>query len=305
MATMTAGQFLLLLEPGLDKVHHDEGTPRELQYSRIFHVSSFDKLYIEEAKMAGFGPLQPQDEGENVVYDEAIAPITKRWDYDVYALAYQITDKLVRNERYSQVEKLERDLRRSADDTTETYAMAILNEADTTTIATGFDGLALASSAHTRLDGGATQSNYGNAALSLTALQNMLIAFRKLKNDRGRPFVYKPRRLIVAPDLMLTAEELLGSPMKPQLGTVGSAGDDRNAINVVGRFGLEQMVVDYLTSTTFWAVQADNHDLRFAWRFKAEIDNKVEFENNSIKRKLRQGMLRGFGEWRGFYLGNE
>jgi hypothetical protein len=304
MATMTAGQFLTLMEPGLDKVWHDEGTPRPLQYTQVFNVSSFDKLFIEQAKMAGFGPLQPQGEGENVIYDEAIAPITKRWDYEVYALAYRITDKLIRNEQYGQVELLERDLRRSADDTTETYAMAILNNAHNTTIASGFDGLALASNAHTRLDGGATQDNYGDAALSLTALNDMLIAFRKLKNDRGRPFTYSPRKLFIAADLMLTAEELLGSELKPRVTTV-SGSDDRNAINVVGRFGLQPIVLDYLTSTTFWAAVADKHDLRFAWRFKAEIDNTVDFENNTIKRKTRQGMLRGFGEWRGFYLGND
>jgi hypothetical protein len=296
--------FLALTEPNLDKVWHDEGTPRPLQYAQVLHVSSFDKLYLQEAKMAGFGPLQPQGEAENVSYDQAIAPVTKRWDYDVYGLAYEVTDKLVRNEEYNQVQKLEMDLRRSADDTTETYGIALLNYAHTTTIATGFDGLALASTAHTRLDGGAVQSNYGNTALSLTALQDMLIAFRKLKNDRGRPFVYKPSRIIVAPDLMLTAEELLSATLKPAV-TTTSGSDDRNQPNVVGRYGLSQVVIDYLTSPTFWAVQSEQHDMRFAWRFKAEIENKVEFENNTIKRKLRQGMLRGFGEWRGFYLGND
>lgn len=302
MATMTAGQFLTLLEPGLDKVWHDEGTPRPLQYTQIFNTSSFDKLFIEEAKMAGFGPLMPQGEAENVIYDEAIAPITKRWDYDVYALAYKITDKLVRNEQYGQVEKLEGDLRRSADDTTETYAMALLNYAHTSTIATGFDGLPLASTVHTRLDGGATQSNYANTALSLTGLQDMLIAFRKLKNDRGRPFIYTPRKLVVAPSLMLTAEELLGSSLKPSLKVDLT---DQNTTNVVNRFGIQPIVVDYLTSDTFWAAVAEKHDLRFAWRFKAEIKNDVDFENDTIKRKVRQGMLRGFGEWRGFYLGND
>jgi hypothetical protein len=255
---MTAGMFLSLCEPGLDKVWHDEGTPRPLQYQSVFNVSSFDKLFIEEAKMAGFGPLQPQDEGEGVVYDEAIAPITKRWDYDVYALGYQVTDKLVRNEQYSQVEKLEMDLRRSADDTTETYAMAILNNATSTSIATGFD---------------------------------------------GPPFTYTPRRIIVAPDLMLTAEELISSPNKPQFDATATTADTRNAVNIVGRNGLQIVVLDYLTSTTFWAAQAEKHDLRFAWRFKSEIENKVDFETNSVKRKVRQGMLRGFGEWRGFYLG--
>lgn len=304
MATMTAGMFLRLCEPHLAKVWFDEGQQRPLQYASVFNVGSLDELYIEEAKMTGFGQLQPQGEGEAIQYDEAIAPITKRWDYVDYALGYKVTDKLVRNERYGQVQKLEGALKKSADDTTETFAFALLNYADATTIATGFDGLALASAAHTRMDGGPTQSNSLNTALSLAGLQDGIIAFRKLKNDRGRPEVKSPKKLYIPADLMLTAEELLQSPMKPSLSIVGAAGDDRNAINVVGRYGLTPEVLDYLTSSTWWALVSPEHDLRFAWRYKAETAREVDFDTNSIKNKVRQGMLRGFGEWKGFLLGH-
>lgn len=303
MATMTAGMFLRLCEPHLAKVWFDEGTQRPLQYSSVFNVGSLDELYIEEAKMTGFGQLQLQGEGEAIQYDEAIAPITKRWDYVDYALGYKVTDKLVRNERYGQVQKLEGALKKSADDTTETFAFALLNYATTTTIATGFDGLALASAAHTRLDGGPTQSNYLNTALSLAGLQDAIIAFRKLKNDRGRPEILSPKTLYIPADLMLTAEELLQSPMKPRIVTT-SGSDDRNAINVVGRYGLGTEVLDYLTSATFWALVAPQHDLRFAWRYKAETAREVDFDTNTIKNKVRQGMLRGFGEWKGYLQGS-
>lgn len=294
---MNAGQFLMLLEPGLAKVWHDEDAVAASQYSQYLNVSSLDELYIEEAKMTGFGPLQAQGEGEALTYDEVIAPISKRWDYTDYALGYKVTDKLVRNERYGQVEKMEGDLRRSADDTTETFASAILNYAHNTTVATGFDSLALASAAHTRLDGGAVQSNYANTALSLTALQDAIVAFRRIRNDRGRLTPMKPRTLIIPPELEMTAIEILGSELKP-----GTANNDTNAVT---RFGINYKVVDYIVSPTFWALTADKTDLRFAWRYKAETGSEVEFDTNTIKRKVRQGMLRGFGEWRGFYLGND
>lgn len=303
MATMTAGMFLRLCEPGLAKVWFDEAEKRPLQYESVFNVRTLDELFEEEAKMTGFGQLQPQGEGEAIIYDEAIAPITKRWDYVDYALGYKVTDKLVRNERYGQVQKLEAALREAADDTTETFAFALLNYATTTTIATGFDGLALASTAHTRMDGGPVQSNYLNTALSLAGLSDGLIAFRKLKNDRGRPVRMSPRKLYVPADLMLTAEELIGSPNKPRLETVGAAGDDRNAINVVGRHGLTHEVLDYITSSTYWSLVADKHDIRFGWRYKAETAREVDFDTNTIKNKVRQGMLRGFGEWQGYLQG--
>src|SRR5690606_29115839 len=111
---MTTGQFLVLCEGSLlSKIWHDAGTPRELQYAQVFKVSTLDELYLEEAKMAGFGPLQPIDEGGPVVYDTAIAPTKKRWDYHTYGLGYKITKKLIDNDRFGEVQKFERDLKRS------------------------------------------------------------------------------------------------------------------------------------------------------------------------------------------------
>ena len=155
---MTTGQFLVLCEGSLiSKIHHDDYPLRVPQYTEVFKVGTLDELYLEEAKMAGFGPLQLISEGGSVTYDEAIAPIKKRWDYDTYGLAYKITKKLQDNDRFGDIAKLERDLDRSVDDTIETFAFGILNNTTSTSenYNTGFDGLALASASHTRLDGGA------------------------------------------------------------------------------------------------------------------------------------------------------
>lgn len=295
---MTMGQFLVLAEADLSKIWHDEGTPRPLQHQSVFNVGSMDGLYHREAKMAGFGALQEQGEGQPLEYDDAIAPTTIRYDYVVRALGYKITEKLWKNDKYGETRKLERDLRRAADDDVESFCFALLNYANTTTIATGFDGLALASTAHTRMDGGATQANRPAVleALSLSALQTAVIQFRKWKNDRGRPFVHKPKKLIIPADLEMTAIEILGSELKP-----GTANNDTNAIR---RFGLDYLVVDYLTSTTFWALLSDGHDLNVKWRFRPETGSEIDFDTETIKRKVRQGFARGFGEWRGFYLGN-
>lgn len=304
---MTTGQFLVLCEGSLiSKVHHEPGDVRELQYPDVFKVSSLDELYMEEAKMAGFGSLQQMTEGGPVTYDEAIAPIKKRWDYDTYGLGYKITRKLQDNDRFGEISKLERDLNRSVDDTIETFAFGILNNATSAAqgYQTGFDGLALASASHTRLDGGAVQSNYANTALSYTALQDALVAMRKIKNDRGRPVRFDPKTLYISIDLMHTAEELLGSSLNPRV-TTTSGSDDRNAVNVLGRYGLSWKVLDYVTSTTFAMLASPQHDLRFVWRNKPFRSMEKEFDTDNIKRKVVTDILRGFGEWRGVHVIND
>lgn len=297
---MNTGQFLVLCEGSLlSKIWHDEGTPRPLQHASVMKVSSLDELYIEEGKMAGFGPLQLIDEGGPVTYDQAIAPIKKRWDYLTMGLGYKVTKKLIDNDRFGEVAKFDKDLKRSVDDTVETFAFGVLNYATSSSEGwmTGFDGLSLASASHTRLDGGAVQSNFANAALSYTAVQDALIAFRKIKNDRGRPFVHTPRKLYIAPDLMHTAEEIFGSVDRPT--------DATNATNTVRRFGITPEILDYVTSSTFAMLVANEHDMRFVWRNKPVTKNETEFDTDTIKRKVTMDVLRGHGEWRGVYLIND
>lgn len=297
---MTAAQFLALLEPQfLNKIWHESEDVVEPIYTKMANVKDMDnQLFIEDFKMAGFGSLQKIDEGGPVTYDEALTPIRRRYDYTVRGLGYQITDKLIRNEQFGQVELFERDLRRAVDDDIETFVAGLFNNADNTTVSSGFDGLALASTAHTRQDGGATQANRPTSfgALDLAGLQAGLIQFNKWVNDRGRPIRSKAQRLVIPPDLEITARELLESQLKPDTAN--------NATNVVTRYGLDLVIWRYLSSTTFWGLLGDMHDINFYWQFRPESKSETEFDTDVIKRKSRWSGARGHGHFIGFYLGN-
>jgi len=294
---MTVGQFRLLAEPGLSNIWFDpfDGAPSE--FDRIFNIRDHQKLTETDAKMSGFGPLQTQDENAPLVYDEAIPPVTRDYDFTIRALGYKITEKLRDWELYGQVMKLEASLRESAEFDVETFIFALLNNANDTTVSTGFDGLALASTAHTRLDGGATQANRPTAfgGLSVGNLQTGVTQFNQWVNDRGRPIVARPVTLVVNPALELTAREILESQMRPD-----TAND---TTNVLTRFGLNLHVSRFIPSDTFWALVGDKHDMSLLWAKRPEAGSTVDFETETIKRKVRQGYSRGHGEWVGFFLG--
>ena len=296
---MTMTEFLILAQPGIDKVHMEEEQAFEEQYSRIFNVRTQDDLYDDEAKMAGFGGSVEIPEGGDVTYDEAISPVTRRYNLAKRGLGYKVTDKLWRFDRYGQVNKLEGSLMRADKHDTEQFAFGLLNSATATTVATGFDGLALSSTAHTRMDGGATQGNRPSslAALSLTALEDAVIAFTKLVDDRGRPYISRPKDLIVPLDLVLVAQEILGSAMNPN-----TANNATNALR--DKFSLNVIATPYITSTTFWALMGDKHDLQVRWNMRPKSESETDFDSDTIKRKVTKYIGRGFGEWRGFYQGN-
>jgi hypothetical protein len=292
----TAAQFADFLEPKLSNIWHDAFPAFESRIARVYNTRDMNKNTITDAKLAGFGSLQSQNDGAEVQFDDPIADVTKAYTYAVKALAYRVHERLWRYDLYGEVERFERDLRDSAQDDVESAAASVLNNGFGTTN-TGFDGLALFSTAHTRLDGGTNQANNPSTdeALSVSGLHNALITIRKWKNDRGRPRSHNARRLIVPPDLMITAMEILGSDKMPY-----TANNEPNV--VATRFGLEDPVIwEYLTSTTAWFVQCDNHDLNWFWAFKPESGMRTDWKTESIERKIRQGYAYGFGEWRGIY----
>jgi hypothetical protein len=295
---MTAGQFRLLLEPGLSNIWFDPYPLAPSEIEALLNVRDFQKVTETDAKMTGFGDLQTQDEGQGIIYDEAIPPITRDYDFTIRALGYKITEKLQDWELYGQIMKFEQGLREAAEYDTQTFGFALLNNATNTTVSAGFDGLALASTAHTRLDGGATQANRPTTlgALSVSTLQTALTQFNKWNNDRGRPIVTRATTLVVPPDLEFSAHEILDSQMRPD-----TAND---TINVLNRYGLKVHVSRYLSSSTFWCLLGAKHDINLLWAKRPEVGSEVDFETDNIKRKVRQGYGRGHGEWYDFYLGN-
>jgi len=296
---MTMNEFRRLADPDLDKIWFEEDEMYEEQYSRILNVKSLDKLYTIEAEMAGFGAPIEISEGASVTYDEAISPRERRYDIAKFGLGYKITDKLWKNDEYGKTMEFERALRIADLDHTETYFMALLANAANTTVSAGFDGLALASTAHTRMDGGATQANRPTTltALSLTSLEDAAIAFTKFKDERGRPFRSQPRTLVTGLDLVLVANEILGSSMNPT-----TANNATNALKNV--FSISPLATPYITSTTFAALVGDRHDINAGWRERPAQDSEVDFDTDTIKRKTTKWMFRGHGRWNGFYLIN-
>jgi hypothetical protein len=295
---MTAGQFLLLLETGLSNVWFDPYPIAPAEIEGLVNVRDMQKATETDAKLTGFGDLQTQGEGASIIYDDAIAPITRDYDFTVRALGYKITEKLMEWDLYGQVIKFEQGLRESAEHDTQTFGFGLFNNATTTTVSSGFDGLALASTAHTRLDGGATQANRPTtlAALSVSSLQNALIQYKRWNNDRGRPIISQPKILLVPPDLEFTANEILDSQLRPDTAN--------NTVNVLNRAGLEVRVSRYIPSTTFWALLGDKHDINLLWSKRPVSGSEVDFDTDTIKRKVRQGYARGHGEWTGYYQGN-
>ena len=293
--TVTRAQFQILLEPKLRNIWNESWPPRPLEYTQIVNIGSSRKAQETDYKMTGLGSMQDKTEGGLVTYGDPIGGSPKVYTHTSNALGYRVTAEMIRHELYGQVEKLERSLMRSASDRQETDAANILNNGFNSAFAGFVASEALFATSHARLDGGTAQSNRPSTDVSLgvTALQNAGIAFHTVKDDRGRPFLSVPKKLVIHPNDLYTARELLGSEFKP--------GTSNNEINALREDGLSFMVSHYVTDTNAWFLLGDNHDLNLIWDLRPSLEMESDFDTKDIKRTLVQAYSTGFGEWRGCY----
>ena len=297
---LTRGQIIILLEPKLSNIWMNSWKTWPTEYTAFTNSRTAKKATITDHKRGEFGTLVIKGEGNPITYTDPTGGREKSYTPVRFALGYKITQEAIDHELYGIVEKYERSLMKSALDHQEVVAANILNGAFGTTDAdgyssTGFDGLQLCSTAHTRLDGGANFRNRPStdADLSLSSLQSAVTDFENLKDDNGRPCKIKPRLVIISPEDKFVARELLKSEYKP-----GTANNDVNAIL---EENLSFMVSHYKTDTDAWFLFGDEHDANFIWDVKPRQGMEEDFDSETIKRKVVQGFVCGHGEPRGIW----
>lgn len=293
-------QFSALLEPILSDVMNDQRFPRrETIYTSLYDlVKNEGKATITVYERAGIGDFQVKNEGGPITFSDPITGNSITFSPVRYGNGYQITQEMLDHDQYDEMRGMEMDLQIAGQEHLEVEGHRLLNGGFGTTNvngyrATGFDGLALFSTAHTRLDGGAVIRNRPSTDVDLgvTGLQNALIDFDNMIDDRGRPVFIRPKLLVINPEDRFTAKELLESEYKP--------GVANNEINALKDAGLSFMVSHYLTDNDAWFVIGDQHDMNFIWDERPRGGMEEDFDAEVIKRKVVEGFGVGHGEFRG------
>ena len=300
--TITRSQAISLLEPKISNIWHEAYPQRPVEYTSFVNIRSTRKQTVTDYKLSDFGPLRLKGEGETIIYDDPLFGPEKAYTPVRFGLGYKITQEMVDHELYGQVEKFERALITSSVNLQETKAALLLVNGFGTTNAegfnaSGFDSLALFSTAHTRLDGGATLRNRPSADVDLgvTGLQNAIVDYHTQNlDDRGRPQLIRPKMIVINPADIFTARELLQSEFKP--------GTANNEVNALREEGLSFMVSHFLgADTDQWFLLGDQHDLNFIWDTRPRGGMEEDFDSEVIKRKVVEGFFVGHGEWRGVW----
>lgn len=303
--TVSRQQWTALLEPILNEIRNDQDFPRRaVLYTNLYgKVQTSTKVRETLFNRAGIGDFQEKPEGVEIQKSDPIAGNTIVFTHIRRALSYDITQESFDHDQFAELRKLEMDLQLAADDDLEVRGHLVLNNGFGTTdsgsfLAAGFDALGLFSTAHTRLDGGATQRNRPSTDVNIgwSALADAEIQFALWRDHRGRRVISRPSRVIHSPQDRMTVKELLGSELKP--------GTANNEINALER--LTPMEDPYITSTDDWFVFASGAEIHTIWFWDTTAGTRTDsLDDDKLReitgRKALHGFSHGHGEWFGTY----
>lgn len=251
------------VEPMLDKLfkiaRQEDATEYEEDYQGLAQYESTSEA--ETYKLDNFG------EGYNTSYTPVKytkrVPITyeaQKWDKAALTEAGNVGAEMAR----------------AAADTIEERAASVFNNGFSTSYTSYGDALPLFSTAHTRPDGGTSQSNASATSITLSDenLETATQAFREQKNKRGRLVRTKPRVLLVPPALEAEALRITKSDQRSD-----TADNDVNVFNMREYYGGKMAVIvwDYLSNTaggsdTAWfLLDPQLHKVTWKWADKPMV----------------------------------
>lgn len=296
---ITSNSFAKALYPGVNSWYGKAYNEYSPEWTALFDSNTSNRAYEEDVGITSFGLAQKKPEGQAISYDDESQAFLTRYAHVVYGLGFIITREIYEDDLYDVVgQRRAQGLAFSMRQTKEVVGANVYNRAFNGAY-TGGDGTSLINAAHPNFAGG-TQSNTSAAPadLSETALEQACIDISKWTNDRGLKIALMPKTLIVPSDLAFEAERILKTPYR-----VGTANNDINALNHMGKFPGGIVVNHYLTDTDAWFIRTNlaNDGMKHFQRRKMEfaIDNDFDTENAKFKATERYSF--GWTDWRGVY----
>lgn len=289
MGIVNQENFGALLDPGLRKIFMDEYMLPGMVMQQLYGVEKSTKATEYDYAIGGLGDME--EFTGTIGYSSFEQQYKVSYSHKEWVKGLKIERKLMDDDQYSVINKRAMSLALVAKRTREKHASGTFNNAFNTTLFTGGDGLALCSSAHTRVGSATLQSNLGSSALSPTSLAANRLAMRNFVDETDNLITASGDTLLVPPELEQTAWEIVSTDRE-----VNSA--DNTANFWKGRYKV--VVWDYLADTNNWFLI----DSRFAkmflkWfdRIPTEFNKDKDFDTYVSKWSAYNRYSFGFSDW--------
>lgn len=284
------------LWPGINKWYGKAYAEHAVEYTALFDTQNTTRAFEEDVGIVSFGLAKVKAEGAPVQYDGERQGFITRYTPIEYALGFIITEIMMEDDQYNIVgERRAKGLAFSMRQTKEIVAANVYNRAFNASY-TGGDGVSMINAAHPNVSGG-TWSNLQSADFSELALEQALIDISKFTNDRGLKIAVQANSLHLPVDLVFDAERILKSNQR-----VGTADNDINALNSMGKFSAGAIANHYFTDTDAWFIRTNCPDgLKHMERRGDYFKMDEDFDTSNAKYKAAGRYSFGWTDPRGIY----
>lgn len=286
------GQEGALKTAGLRKVMFLAYATQEDALEAIIPDEKSTKAWEQWVGVVAPGEVVLKTKGQDMTYKDAFVEDPKRVEMETYGLGMRIAFEDVDDDQYGPYSRFSDALGRAHKvKMAESRANMLINGAFSTALATGYDGLALCSTAHT-LQGVDRTWTYSTAptfpnSKTVSTWSNRLATdsdydylshidactlLKRTISPEGNPSMLTPKYLVGATELWATFAEILGSPDRPDTA-------NRSKSAVAGS-GITPIVCPLAFDTDAWVLVADRHDMHL-------------FLRQALKSKTRDA----FGSW--------
>lgn len=298
MATvpLTRGGFSKLMFPGLNKIYLMtlDGYPEE--FSKFYNMQGSTMKQEEDVVVDGFGLVPEKAEGAQPTFDYIKLSDSKIYTHKTYVLGYEVTEELFEDEQYGVIRKATTMLATAVRQTTDTLGASVFNNAFSGSFL-GVDGKALCATDHPQSKAGGTNANKPTVDVDFdaTSLTSALQTIEQWTDANGLPILKKPKWIVSGPMQRDIITKVLGS--------TGMPGTTDNDINAVREWGLDKMILHYLSDADVWFIipQPSEHYMNWFWRVKPKFRNYDDPSTGNARFQTRFRCSYGFTTWQGIY----
>jgi hypothetical protein len=267
------------------------------EWKEIFEIHQSNDAFEMDVLNTGFTYVPVKPEAQATQYTSNQQAYTTFYNHNAYGLGFQISREAKDDGKTLDILMYGmRELGDALKRTYETIGANVLNNGTNSSVAVGGDGQPLFSASHPTLSG--SQSNLGAAAaISETAIENLLIQMDTSLNYMGMVNPIEGKKLVIPPALRFTTERILGSILQS-----GTANNDINAMRQLGSIPRGYVVNHYLTSSTaYFMLSGVPNGLKHYNRNSPEFTNDGAFDQEVQKYKTYCRFSFGWTDWRAAY----
>ncbi len=279
----------------IDEIILDKAEQETSMVPVAFNVKTGTGAFRQDTTIAGFMQAPEKDELDDVTFDDPLPGLDTKYTPVTYELGYKASEEAIDDDLDNWIPEVAASLGISFADAYEVVHANIFNNGFTGTA--GPDALPLFDVAHTLLGGGTTKNELTNSAdLNVTSLQQALVDFRDVPDERGLKRRRRPGLLLYPFELEFKAGELVESLLSPE--------DANNAVNMLQRQGLSRASWEYLTDVDAWFLLAKNKSdmsLKSYWWQRPVTRHDIDFKASAAMTKIRGRFVTGWSDWRGVF----